>query len=378
MTRTLAWSAGVAVAAALVPGLAALASPAPQVPLLAPQVQNGTVERRVVTDIARDLAAVGGGTPVWVGWTVPMADGPLDLCNWYSSPSVAVRGFFAEPGSMDDRRPMTPAAGPVPLEAGHGLVVLARMEAGALDRLRTLSDDCPIDAGGRTVYWLDGVTPAASLDWLSSLTAVPSATVADRMAEDDRRSIANAAVSAIALHDSADADRMLERLAADPALRRQAADRMAAHRGATGFETISRLLAAEQDEAARRAFVSALTRTRQPGTPDALLRIAQTDADARARGDAIYGYLRVTGSAGLHDARVADAIVSVIERDPEVSVKRRAISGLAGLPDDAGLPFLISLARTSRDMTVKKEVVSAVSKSDDPRVRALLTEIIKG
>lgn len=344
---------------------------APQAPLLAPQVQNGRVEHRPVTDIGRDLATLGASAPVWVGWTVPMADGPRDLCNWYSSPSSTVRGFFAESVEMDEARQIAPATTPVPLEAGNGLVVLARVESGALQRVRTLSDDCPIDAGGRTVYWLDGVTPAASLAWLDTLTSVPTSTVADRLIADERRSIASAAVGAIAMHASADADRILERLATDANLRRTAASRMASYRGATGFETLRRLIAAEADDEARRSLVSALGQTRQPGTPDALLHVAREDADARARGDAALAYLRLAGPAGIPDA------MALVGPDADDTVVSRVVSGLASMPDGAGLPALITLARTSADLDVKKEAVTALSRSDDPRARALLTEIIK-
>ena len=36
----------------------------------------------------------------------------------------------------------------------------------------SFSDDCPLDAGGRTVYWLDGVTAADSVAYLQSLIAL--------------------------------------------------------------------------------------------------------------------------------------------------------------------------------------------------------------
>jgi HEAT repeat protein len=262
----------------------------------------------------------------------------------------------------------------VPLEAGHGLVVLARMSDGTLDQVRTLSDDCPIDAGGRAVYWLDGVTAAQSLAWLDRQTGVEATTAAARVETDRLRSIASAALTAVALHAAPDADRILERIATSDAadnLRRQAGSRMAAYRGAAGFEALRRLIAAEADEATRRSFVSALGQTRELGAADVLLELARTDPAPRVRGEAAYHYIRFAGEAG------ADAIVTLIERDAELSVKRRAISGLAALPGDAGIPHLIELARRSQDLTVKKEAVSAITRSDDPRARAFLAEIIR-
>jgi len=380
MTRSMGLSAvAAAVAAALTgAGLAGLGPPAQaQAPLLPPQVQNGPVEHRRVTAIARDLAALGAGDePVWVGWTVPIAGGPRDLCNWYSSPSLAVRGFYAEAGQdRDSSTPqIPPATGPVPLEAGSGLVVLARLVDGRLDRVRTLSDDCPIDAGGRAVYWLDGVTPATSLAWLDGLTAAASDPSAPRTTLDERRSIANAAVTAIAQHAAADADAMLERLArgdGQSSVRRQAATRLAAYRGAAGFDAIRRLIGDETDPAVRRSFISALGQTRQPGTAGALLALARTDADERARAEAVSAYARAAGTAGIDD------LLDILAGDPALSVKRRAVTSLASMPGDAGVPHLIALARSRADLALKKDAVTALTRSDDPRARAFLEEIIK-
>lgn len=470
MRRALGLAVVIAGALSAVPGTIVRADLA--LPVQDPQIQNGRVERRQATAVDREMAAVGqGAEAVWIGWQVPMTSGDRDLCNWYSNDSTTVRGFLANAGDMSGPPQIAPATSPVPLEAGSGLVVLVRMTAGQVDRIRSLRDDCPIDAGGRTVYWLDGITPQNSMAWLSQQTAVPVSTVLERMTVDRGRSIATSALSAIALHAAAGADAMLEQAASatnpDASLRRHAASRLASDRGAAGFAMLQRLIAAESEAAMRRSLVSSLGQTRQPGTPGALLALARNDADARTRGEAASRYLRLAGSDGIanvmalmtpdaddavvsrvvsglgslpDDAGVASIVtiarsgagqsvrrsaistlgrgesriatdallalartdpdarirseasyhyiraagqsgvanlVALIEQEPEVSVKKRAISGLASLDEDAGLPHLISLYRSSGDVTVKKEAISAVSRSEDPRARALLEEIIR-
>jgi HEAT repeat protein len=362
MTRALGLSLIVASALTAMPRAV---GPAPPEAVQDPQVQNGRTEHRPVTSIARDLVAVGGGAePVWVGWLVPMVAGERDLCNWYSNPSVTVRGFFADAGQTGTTRPqIAPPTGPVPLEAGTRLLVLARMLDGRLDRLRTLTDDCPIDAGGRTIYWLDGVTPASSLAWLESLTALDAATVADRLTLDARRSTATSAVSAIALHADAGADAMLDRLAGsgtDASLRRQAASRMAAYRGATGFAALQRLLASETDLAMRRSVVSALGQTRQPGTPDLMLGLARDDRDPRARGEAAAAYLRLAGSTGIPPA------MALVTPETPDAVSSRVVSGLANLPDDQGVPSLMTIARSGLSLPVRRSALAALGRSDQP------------
>src|SRR5437868_6398521 len=111
---------------ALVPMLVVTA--AAQAP--APQIQNGRVEQRAASAIDREIAAVGrGADPVWVGWRVPIVDGQRGGCCTYTDDSVNIRGCAIDPrGDLDRNVPqLTPATGPVALEAGTGLLVLARV-----------------------------------------------------------------------------------------------------------------------------------------------------------------------------------------------------------------------------------------------------------
>jgi hypothetical protein len=261
---------------ALVASLAAVEARAQQ-----PPIQNGRVEARPSADLARDIDAVASRAtePVWVGWRVPIA-GVRTLCSWYVDDTMAVRGFLA---AVDETAPaipqIAPPEGPVPIEAGTGLVVLARLASGRVERLRTLTDDCPIDAGGRTLHWLDGVSAARSLAYLDRLAQLGGTDGLDRQAYAARRTLAAAAVSAMGLH-------------ADP------------------------------------------------GVPAALL--------------------------------------AVLAREPDAALKRRVVHGLAGLPGNAGVPHLIALARTSTDQVVRREAVTRLGETKDPRAVAYLAGILSG
>jgi hypothetical protein len=166
-----------------------------------PQIQNGQVDSRAVTSLARDVAELTAQatTPTWVAWQVPMIDGERNLCCTYYSDGMLnpVRGCRMEPG--DPYAPSTPPdfpppSGPVQLEAGTTLTVYMRLVDTRIERLRVLSDDCPVDAGGRQVRWLTGVTGADSVAFLSALATN------ERLDVDVRSSLARAAVRGIALH----------------------------------------------------------------------------------------------------------------------------------------------------------------------------------
>lgn len=162
-----------------------------------PQIQNGRVETRAVTSLSRDVAALTaqtGATPQWVAWQVPMIDGERGLCCTYYSDGMTspVRGCSVEP---TDGHPNFPApSGPVQLEAGTTLTVFVRLLDKRIERMRVLSDDCPVDAGGRDVKWLTGVSGADSVAFLKDLA------LNEKLDVDVRSRLSLAAVRGLALH----------------------------------------------------------------------------------------------------------------------------------------------------------------------------------
>lgn len=166
-----------------------------------PRIQNGRVETRAVTSLARDVAALTAQatTPQWVAWQVPMIDGERGMCCTYYSDGMInpIRGCRMEPA--DPYTPSTPPdfpppSGPVQLEAGTSLTVYVRLVEKRIERMRVLSDDCPVDAGGREVRWLTGVSGADSVAFLRDLA------VNEKLDVDVRSRLASAAVRGLALH----------------------------------------------------------------------------------------------------------------------------------------------------------------------------------
>ena len=149
-----------------------------------PQIQNGKVETRRAAAIDREIAAAAptnASDPAWVAWRTPMVPGDRDMCSWYSDRYSTMRGMYLDEGSVfvtttgvadNQRQPIAQPKGPIPLEGGTSLVILARVVGGRVERLRTVGDDCPMDAGGRTVNWLEGVTPAESIRYLAQLAEI--------------------------------------------------------------------------------------------------------------------------------------------------------------------------------------------------------------
>ena len=333
-------------------------------------IQNGRVETRAATSIAREIAAVGTtASPVWVAWSVPMVTGDRQLCSSWSDGYTFVRGETLERTDGARTSQLSPPAGPARLEAGTSLVVLARVVDGRLERLRTTGDDCPVDAGGTTVRWLTGVSPAESVQFLDGLTRAEALNVTTN------RRLAEAAVSALTLHQDPSALPVLDRLSStattDGNLRRQAASGLAAHRGAPGFERVVALVKNERSRDMRRNLVSALAQSPHEKAADVLLDIARTDADSGVRGEAVVRYIRRTGQPSLATA------LAILDKDPDDEVKRRVISGIASLPESVAAPALVQLARAHANVMVRKEALSALGRFKDPQATALLEELLR-
>jgi HEAT repeat protein len=253
-------------------------------------------------------------------------------------------------------------AGVVHLEPPDHAVILFRVEGNTVGKLRTLSPDCEIDAGGLPVHWLTEVQPAQSIALLA--TFVPQRELDSN----------NGAVSAIAAHADAAADPVLDRLLAPSQpewLRRTAASLAGSQRGRHGVESLKNVIAADPSEAVKQSAISGLSRSKEPEALTLLMATARSDRDPRTRAQAISALNRKPGS------QVLDTINAAIANDPEISVRRRAVDTLATLPDGAGIPALIQLVKTSKDNDVRKQAMNKLQASHDARAESFFEEVLK-
>ncbi len=223
----------------------------------------------------------------WIGYGVPRSVGEGYICcsrdgdgccsgcrlegdEWYAS------------GSGDRHA--------VVLEAEPTLRVFLRVRDGHLVRIRTFSADCPVDASGARVVWLDGVSPAQSLELMAGLIE-GNGPLAARTRMRERGGGSHAAMAAVAYHrGSAPLNRMLEwaRHAGDRDLRRQAIFWLSQRAGVRAAATIENAVLNDPDEEVKTHAVFALSQLPpQRGVP-LLIRIARTHRVPKVRRQAIF------------------------------------------------------------------------------------------
>ena len=174
---------------------------APPAAAQGPKILNGRLDSQAAGTLATTFQRLVAAQtePAWVGYSVPTATGGNhQACcygdTWINGDVVISNGRLAtcglEPGDRTVRtaqgQPL-PNQGPIHLEGPDSMVVLYRVENKAVERVRIFSPDCELDAGGRAVHWLDGVTASESVKLLTSLV-----TGADR--------VRSGAMAALAMH----------------------------------------------------------------------------------------------------------------------------------------------------------------------------------
>ena len=267
------------------------------------QQQPDFVNARIIArgaqpNVARAIATIVNTQtePAWIAYAVPALN----------NDAFGRGDGWSERCRLEQQRvdPATkaPLPGPIKLEPAVNLLVLVRMQTNEIQRVRTFSGDCQVDAGGLPVYWLGDVNAAQSVEFLRTLVVDPGPNAA-------ARDHSESALSAIALH---------------------------------------------RDAAASGAIVE-LAKNGSPRLRQRALAWIARRAESQAVG----------------------IISQAIDNDPDVEVKRQAVSALGQLPKNEGIPLLIKLARSHTNPVVRKQAMQRLGQSNDPRALSFFEEVLK-
>lgn len=227
-----------------------------------PRIINGRVAAHAaasnLSQTFRSLVSTQSGT-AWIGYTIPVTgERSVGACGSYGTTT------------------------PVRLEGPHQMLVMFRVVDRQVERIRLLSDDCEIDAGGTQVHWLQDVRPAESVALLESLVGSDA---------ERRTRITNGAISAIALHADPAATPAVMRLArehAQPWVRGEAIFWVAqlATRKAVG--TIAAAIEDDPDTDVKKRAVFALSQLPKSEGVPLLIDVARKNRNPAVRKQAIF------------------------------------------------------------------------------------------
>ena len=333
-------------------------------------LQNAKVTARAVGTggLAAEVRAAGATGPSWIGYAQPVLDGPRQMCCFGS-----VSGTFSGHSKtccggcrLENESSLSIGRDPgtVNLESPSQFRVLFRVHRGQVSKVRALSEDCALDAGGLQFLWLTGVSPSESLEFLGGLARRQG------VGEDEDR--VGPILAAIALHADPGADGVLEKLAArgQPLeLRKQAAFWLGNERGRRGFEILRSFLA-DPDTDFRQHLTFCLSQSSVPDAQATLIRMARHDPEGEVRGQALFWLAEKAGD------RAAETIQDAIRDDPEEDVKKKAVFALSQLHGDQAVTELIRVAKTNRNPEVRKQAVFWLGQSRDPRALDFIEKVL--
>jgi hypothetical protein len=341
----------------------------------APRIENAKVETRAVGGtLAVTLAdaqksAVGAE---WVGYAVKLVPGERTICCGNYNDSGAEGCGRCELETARDH--WSGARGKtgennrtVKLEGGDELLVLFRLQDHRVIRIRLASSDCVLDAGGLPFVWLTDVKLAESVAVLAEFVRKADSS------EQDRHSVSNEALTAIALHDGREAEAALEGFTAasqPEELRKQASFWLGAARGKDGFLALQGMAKNDPSTEVRAQVAFALSVSKEPAALDEMIHMAHQDPEGHVRGQAIFWLAQKAGK------RAIGAIDSAIENDPDTEVKKKAVFALSQLPKDEGVPKLISVAESNRNPAVRKQAMFWLGQSQDPRALEFFEKVL--
>ena len=335
----------------------------------APAIQNAGVEVRSAAGGLKttiETLVQQSTDAVWIAYSVPLIPGDSTMCCFSGDgDSGCCKGCHLEESRGESQGTRQSQA--VQLEPARSLLVMLRAEAGRLDKLRAYSSDCPLDAGGRRVYWLDGVEARQSVDYLAELVR------GSDWSEKQEKRIANGALTAIARHDGPPAAAALAGFLTPESpreLRKQAAFWLGNTRGAAGLQALRKAVRGDNDERFREDAMFAFSVSREEESVDELIHFARNDSSSRVRKQALFWLAQKAGKKATATLTVS------IEQDPDTEVKKQAVFALSQLPKDEGIVLLIQVARTNSNRTVRKQAMFWLGQSNDPRALAFFEEVL--
>ncbi len=330
-----------------------------------PRLQNAKLETRAVSgsleSTVRGIA--NNGAAAWIGYAVPEIPGDRNMCCWNDDQ----QGCSLEPHTGNTT--FNGGSSTVKLEGDTEFYILYRVENKQVEKIRSFSPECNIDAGGLPFYWLTNANAAQSVTLLESLISKN-----DKADSREDRRLRNGALAAIAMERDPSADAALDRLS-QPAVpeqtRKQTAFWLGSARGRRGYESLLKILAGDPSDTVREQAVFALTKSHEAGAIPEIARVAHDDKSVRVRGQALFWLAKSA------QARVSsDAIRNAIDQDPDLRLKKRAVFALTEIPNNEGVPMLIEIARSHRDPQIRKEAMTWLGRSKDPRALQFFEQVL--
>lgn len=294
-----------------------------------------------------EVAAVEGA-PAWCCWN---GNGDDRKGSWSSCKLDANSGGF---GNRDDETTAT-------------MKIYARTTGGKVDRLRTLSTTCPVQAATE-IRDLGAVTTDDSARWLIDLAK------RDDPDSAKRHRIGDDVLAALAVHRGSLARDALAAMARNDArkeTRKEAVFWLGQARGNEGADIISSIMFNDKDPDVREHAAFALGQSKSPRVAADLIKLGNTDKSGDVRSQAWF-WLAQNGAP-----EAESAINAALRKDSDDDVREQAVFALSQLPDERSAKALIATAEDrSLPREQRKRAVFWLGQSESDDAQAYLERVL--
>lgn len=324
-----------------------------------PPVSNARLETLAPTaglQATLQQARSRGGEPLWIGYSVPMVAGMGRHCCFdkdFDSTTCRLEGKNQGWGSKGDQR-----------RADQRMNVLLRFADGKINEIRSFSEDCPLDAGGRRFVWLGSVKPEESVAWLADVART-------QRGDDDEPG--SEAIASLAMHRNANADTALEKLASAPSpqeTREDAIFWLGQMRGERGARFLEGVIEDDRNDDIREKAIFSLSQSEVPWAAETITRTGREDRSGKIRQEALFWL------AQMDAPKAPETILEAIEKDPDPGVRKHAVFALSQLDDGKGVPYLIRIGKESSQREIRKEAYFWLAQSEDPAALKYLDNVL--
>jgi hypothetical protein len=349
---------------------AAYAAPAESQASDIPNVQNARLETHALAGtLTGELKTLEGQSEEarWIGYSVPQVTSDREVCGAGSNGNWNQDCGLCRLESNDHGINMNSRNASVNLEGAHAIAILFRAENKKIMKIRVVSAECTVDAGGLPFVWLTGVKPADSEAFLTGYVRGES------FNESDDSNLGHESLTAIALHADESAERALEsfvRPSEREQLRKQASFWLGEARGKAGLTVLQQMAKSDPSTEVRAHLTFALSVSGEPAAVDEMIRMAKEDQSSDVRGQALFWLAQKAGK------KAAAMITSAIENDPDTEVKKKAVFALSQMPKEEGVPKLIEVAQNNRNPAVRKQAMFWLGRVNDPRALAFFEKVL--
>jgi HEAT repeat protein len=161
--------------------------------------------------------------------------------------------------------------------------------------------------------------------------------------------------------------------AGDARLRQTAVRRLGDHEGEAAVDELFKIFDAERDPNVKETALRALGNHESPRARARLAEIARArGGDRELRRQAI----RVLADHD-HDGSAAELLISLYDSEPDAEVKEDILRALGNTKGKAALRKLLDVARRDPNVELRKRAISLLGESDDPEAAKFLEDLLK-